>query len=300
VPAAVRSSSLAAVRRHLLVWYEADHRELPFRRSREPWPVLVAEVMLQQTQASRIAERFDAFLARYPCPQVMAATPAAQVLADWSGFGYNRRGLNLHAAATRIAADGWPRTVQGLDQLPGIGPYSARAIASIAFDQPVGAVDTNVRRWLVRRFGISADDRHALQDAADRLAAVGNEVPGEAGTWTHATMEFGARICSARAPHCAVCPIARGCPSRQAPPRVPVPRATRSTAGQRAARGVLLRALVGAPGHRLSEARARSALSGRGGKEPVPAYESVRDGLERDGLVHRTGRSLLLGPSPGS
>jgi A/G-specific adenine glycosylase len=249
--------------------------------------------MLQQTQASRISERFDAFLERFPSPEVMAAVPASQVLAEWSGFGYNRRGLNLHAAAERIVADGWPRTVEALEQLPGIGPYSARAIASIAFDQPVGAVDTNVRRWLVRRFGIAVDDRRALQATADRLATAGSGRAGDSGTWTHATMEFGARICSARAPRCGLCPVARGCPSRQAPAHVPVPRATPSTAGQRAARGALLRALVGAPGHRLSEGRAREAVEGSG-----LAYEAVRAGLERDGLAHRTGRSLALGPTP--
>ena len=292
--AAVHSSSLAAVRRRLLAWYDADHRELAFRRSRDPWPVLVAEVMLQQTQASRIAERFDAFLERFPSPEVMAASPVSQVLAEWSGFGYNRRGLNLHAAAERIVADGWPRTVEALEQLPGIGPYSARAIASIAFDQPVGAVDTNVRRWLVRRFGIASNDRRALQATADRLAAAGSGQAGEAGTWTHATMEFGARICAARAPHCPVCPVARGCPSRRAPAHVPVPKATPSTASQRAARGVLLRALVGARGHRLSERRAREVVKGSG-----LAYETVRTVLERDRLVHRTGRRLVLGPPPG-
>ena len=137
----------------MLAWYLSEHRELPFRRSRDRWPVLVAEVMLQQTQASRIAERFDAFMDRYPSPQAMAAVPPAVVLADWSGLGYNRRALHLHAAATRIATDGWPTTVAGLEALPGIGAYSARAIASIALGQPVGAVDTNVRRWLVRRLG---------------------------------------------------------------------------------------------------------------------------------------------------
>ncbi len=105
VPPPPSSASLRTVRNRILAWYEDDHRELPFRRSREPWPVLVAEVMLQQTQAARIAERFDAFLDRYPTPAAMAAATPAQVLADWSGLGYNRRALNLHAAAAQIVRE---------------------------------------------------------------------------------------------------------------------------------------------------------------------------------------------------
>jgi A/G-specific adenine glycosylase len=279
----------------MTAWYEAEHRELAFRRSRDPWPVLVAEVMLQQTQASRIAERFDAFLARYASPEAMAAVPVARVLADWSGLGYNRRAVALHAAARSIAADGWPSTVAGLEALPGIGPYSARAVAAIAFDQPVGAVDTNVRRWLVRRFGVGPSDRRGLQALADRLATATNgHVAGGAGTWTHATMEFGARICTARSPRCSTCPVARACPSRLAPPHVPVPRATASSAETRLARGSLLRALATAPGHRLTERQARAVLDR---DAPGADYRALTVGLIRDGLVHRAGRGVALGPA---
>jgi A/G-specific adenine glycosylase len=278
-----------------VAWYDAEQRDLPFRRSRDPWPVLVAEVMLQQTQASRIAERFDAFLDRYPTPQAMAAVPVARVLADWSGLGYNRRAVLLHRAAGSLSATGWPETVAGLEALPGIGPYSARAVAAIAFDQPVGAVDTNVRRWLARRFAIDPDDRKRLQDVADRLARTAGGEAGAAGTWTHATMEFGARICTARSPRCAICPVARGCPSRRAPPRVRVPRASAHTAATRAARGSLLRALTADPSHRLTDRRAR-ALVARLSSDLD--YLAITGGLVRDGLAHRSGRSLGLGPSP--
>jgi A/G-specific adenine glycosylase len=277
-----------------LAWYLADHRDMPFRRSREPWPVLVAEVMLQQTQASRISERFDAFLDRYPSPAAMAAATPAQVLTDWSGLGYNRRALNLHAAARSITADGWPDTVKELERLPGIGPYSARAIASIAFGQPVGAVDTNVRRWIVRRFAADPADRRALQDLADRLAAAPPSAdPLEAGTWTHATMEFGARICTARAPRCDICSVSRGCPSRSNPQRIPVPRQSASTAASRAARGAVLRELATAPDHRLSRRTASQAVSGGGN---AIDYREITDGLERDGLLHQSGGNLVLGP----
>jgi A/G-specific adenine glycosylase len=294
VPPRARAATLRAVRRRILDWYLADHRDLPFRRSRDPWPVLVAEVMLQQTQTSRISERFDAFMDRYPSPATMAAATPAQVLADWSGLGYNRRALNLHAAARSIAADGWPGTVEGLERLSGIGAYSARAIASIAFGQPVGAVDTNVRRWVVRRFAADPADRRAIQDTADRLAAAAQSAdPLEAGTWTHATMEFGARICTARAPRCDVCPVSRGCPSRFDPRPVPVPRQSPSTAATRAARGALLRALATAPAHRLSGRKASEAVNGRAvGLD----YREITQGLERDGLLHRSGSDLVLGP----
>lgn len=256
--------------------------------------MLVAEVMLQQTQASRISERFDAFLDRYPSPAAMAAATPAQVLTDWSGLGYNRRALNLHAAAVHIARDGWPETVEELERLPGIGPYSARAIASIAFGQPVGAVDTNVRRWIVRRFAADPGDRRALQDLADRLAAAArSRDPEEAGTWTHATMEFGARICTARAPRCDICPVSRGCPSRSDPRRVPVPRQSSSTAATRAARGAVLRALATAPDHRLSWTKASQTENGEAN---AVDYREITEGLERDGLLHRSGTDLILGP----
>jgi A/G-specific adenine glycosylase len=250
--------------------------------------------MLQQTQASRISDRFDSFLDRYPSPAAMAAATPAQVLTDWSGLGYNRRALNLHAAAVQIARDGWPATVERFGRLPGIGPYSARAVASIAFGQPVGAVDTNVRRWIVRRFAADPADRRALRDTADRLATAARSLDSsEAGTWTHATMDFGARICTARTPRCDICPVSRGCPSRSDPRRVPVPRQSASTAATRAARGAILRALARAPAHRLSSRKASQAVNG--GPDAVD-YGEITEGLERDGLLHRSGGNLVLGP----
>jgi A/G-specific adenine glycosylase len=293
VPSLASAATVESVRRRILAWYAADHRDVSFRRSRQRWPVLVAEVMLQQTQAARVAERFDAFMDRFPSPAAMAAAAAADVLAAWSGLGYNRRALNLHAAATQISRFGWPATVDGLERLPGIGPYSARAIASIALGQPVGAVDTNVRRWLVRRFAADPRDARGLQHLANRLAVVGRPNREQAGTWTHATMEFGARICSARSPQCDLCPVARGCPSRSNPGRVPVPRQNGATATTRAARGALLQALSAAPDHRLSGAQARRAVDATLGKAD---YDALTEGLARDGLLHRLGRSLILGP----
>jgi A/G-specific adenine glycosylase len=244
--------------------------------------------MLQQTQASRVAERFSAFLDRFPTAASLAAATDAQVLAAWSGLGYNRRALALRRAAAAVTADGWPRDLAGLQALPGIGPYTARAVASLAFEQPVGVVDTNVRRWLVRRFGLTADTPpRALQALADALAGTGDAA--DAAAWTHATMEFGAGIC-ARVARCAICPIAEGCPSRGIAATVPVPRQPAFAGSDRALRGALLRALTAAPGHALSVTAARRLT----GREP----RRIIEGLERDGLVHREGRRLLLGGRP--
>ena len=285
------ASALAAVRSALLDWYATDHRDFPWRHTSEPYAVLVSEVMLQQTQASRIAARFPSFMARFPTAAALASAPEADVLAAWSGLGYNRRALALRRTAAAVAKEGWPSAIRDLERLPGVGPYTARALASLAFGQPVGVVDTNVRRWLVRRFGLAPDaSRRDLQSLADALAGAGSAA--DAASWTHATMEFGAGICTVRNPLCASCPIASGCPSRGAAGRVPVPRQPRFNGSDRAHRGSLLRALTAAPGHSLSLAAARRTL------DPGP-FNRIVDGLARDGLVHRTGRHLRLGGLPG-
>ena len=281
--------SSAAIRRHVLAWFARERRDLPWRHTHDPWAVLVSEVMLQQTQASRIAERFPAFMVRFPTPRSMADASEADVLAAWSGLGYNRRALNLRRTARAVAADGWPQNVDGLQQLPGIGPYTARAVAALAFGQPVGAVDTNVRRWLIRRFDLADDATPArLQELADDLATARGRRIGapEAASWMHASMEFGATVCAARRPHCEACPIARGCPSRLAARPVPVQRQPAFAGSARAARGALLRALVSAPGHAL---RLDSL------PDIAPDPESILDGLERDGLAHRSGALARLG-----
>jgi A/G-specific adenine glycosylase len=135
------------VRASLLAWYATDHRDFPWRRTTDPYAVLVSEVMLQQTQASRVAERFPTFMSRFPTTRALAEASDAEVLAAWSGLGYNRRALALQRAAAAVSTNGWPSDVAALERLPGIGPYTARAVASLAFGEPVGVVDTNVRRW---------------------------------------------------------------------------------------------------------------------------------------------------------
>jgi A/G-specific adenine glycosylase len=296
VPADPASSTLRRVRRSLLVWYEGGHRDFPWRETRDPYAVLVSEVMLQQTQASRIAERFPAFMARFPTAVSLGSASTADVLAAWSGLGYNRRALALHRTAVIVARDGWPRDVPGLARLPGIGPYTARAVASLAFDVPIGVVDTNVRRWLVRRFG-GPDQPRRLQVLSDALAAPGQG--SDVAAWTHASMEFGAAICRSREPRCEACPIARGCPSRGRAAAVAVARQPALRGSDRGYRGAVLRLLSAADDHALEGQRLREDLADDAGRIGPALDEAgwirVVDALERDGLAHRSGGIVRLG-----
>ncbi len=280
----------------LLAWYATDHRDFPWRATSDPYAVLVSEVMLQQTQAARIALRFPRFMARYPTAESLATASSANVLAEWSGLGYNRRALSLQRAAAEVTRDGWPRDVAGLASLPGVGPYTARAVASLAFGVPAGVVDTNVRRWILRRFG-GPDQPWHLQAVADALAAPG--VGPDVEAWTHATMEFGAAICRSREPRCDACPIARGCPSRGAADAVPVPRQATLRGSDRAYRGAVLSRLSRTHGHALGERALRAGIATDAGRiGPVlggARWERVMGALERDGLVHRSGGIVRLG-----
>jgi len=171
----------------LLAWFSRNGRDLPWRRTRDPYAVLVSEVMLQQTQVERVIPCYLAWLERWPTAEALAAAPIADVIRAWQGLGYNRRGVNLHRAARRVAAHGWP---DDLEELPGVGPYTAAAVSSFAFGRPVLPVDTNIRRVQER---------------------TGHEFSPAAG---QALMDLGATVCLARIPRCAVCPLAAGCPSR--------------------------------------------------------------------------------------
>jgi A/G-specific adenine glycosylase len=171
----------------LLDWYRERSRDLPWRRTRDPYAILVSEVMLQQTQVERVVPRYLAWLERWPTVEALAAAPAAAVIREWQGLGYNRRALNLHHAAQRVAAQGWPDV---LTELPGVGRYTADAVARFAFGVAVLPVDTNVRR-VQERTGASFSPASA-----------------------HALMDLGATVCLARVPRCGICPLAARCPSR--------------------------------------------------------------------------------------
>ena len=200
------------LREAVLAWF-ADHgRELGFRVGGrpDPWGILVSEVMAQQTQIGRVEERWPAFMDAFPTPAAMVAASQADVIRAWRGLGYNRRALNLHRAAVAIAAAGGtvPGDVDGLMALPGIGPYTARAVAATAFGVPVGAVDVNVRRVLGR---ILAADPASIAPASLQAAADALVDPDQPGTWTHALMDIGATVCRPARPSCASCPARPWC-----------------------------------------------------------------------------------------
>jgi A/G-specific adenine glycosylase len=171
----------------LLAWFRANGRDLPWRRTRDPYAILVSEVMLQQTQVERVIPRYERWLERWPTVEALAAAPRAQVIREWQGLGYNRRAVNLHRAAERIADAGWP---DDLTELPGVGRYTADAVSQFALEAAVLPVDVNVARVLERTRGSFG--------------------PASA----HALMDLGATVCLARIPRCETCPIAEECPSR--------------------------------------------------------------------------------------
>ncbi len=171
----------------LLSWFAAHGRDLPWRRTRDPYAILVSEVMLQQTQVVRVVPRYHAWLERWPSVESLAAASPAEVIRAWQGLGYNRRGLNLHRAARIVSEQGWP---EDLTALPGVGPYTAAALGNFAFGRPVLPVDVNVGRVLER---------------------TGGEFGPEA---AQALFDLGATVCLARVPRCRVCPLAAACRSR--------------------------------------------------------------------------------------
>jgi A/G-specific adenine glycosylase len=251
----------------VLAWYDRSGRDLPWRRTRDPYAILVSEVMAQQTQVGRVVAYYERWLARWPTPAALAAARPAEVLAAWVGLGYNRRALRLREAAAIVARDGWPRTAAGLRALPGVGAYTAAAVASFAFGEPVAAVDTNVRRVAAR---LRVDPRDLLPR-------------GRHADWNQAAMELGAVFCTARSPRCDGCPAGPWCPSRGSV--ADAPRAARASGerfedSDRWLRGRIVAALAAGEGlpNAIAPARLERALAA----------------LERDGLVERDGSRVRL------
>ena len=175
------------MRAKLLDWYHTHGRRLPWRSTRDPYAILVSEVMLQQTQVERVIPHWERWLERWPTVASLAAAIPAEVIVEWQGLGYNRRAVNLHRAARAVAEHGWP---DDLTELPGVGPYTAAAVGNFAFGRDILPVDTNVRR-VQERTGEAFD-----------------------GSCAQALFDLGATICLARVPRCGACPLAAGCPSR--------------------------------------------------------------------------------------
>ncbi len=270
--------------------WAGDHlRDLPWRRTRDPWAILVAEVMLQQTQVARVEPAWRRFLERFPTVGEAAASGRGDVVTLWAGLGYNNRAVRLHRAAKVVVErfDGaFPQDLDALMGLPGIGPYTARAIRAFAFELPAAVVDTNVARILARLAGERLTPASA-QRCADTLAD-----EADPWIWNQSMIDLGATVCTPRNPVCDRCPLAAGCVWRGGPESDPaaVPpskRQARFEGSDRQARGRLLDAC-------RAGAVIEAEVPGLIGSDDPERLDRVIGGLVRDGLLHRRGNRLGL------
>ena len=214
----LKGRELAAFRKPLLAWFRQFRRDLPWRRTRDPYWVWLSEIMLQQTRVAAVIPYYERFLERFPNLHALAAAPEEEVLRLWSGLGYYSRARNLHKAAQKIVAEHggkFPSLPEDVLALPGIGNYTAAAILSIAFDQKQAVLDGNVARVLARLGAVRGDLRESarwqtLQNCADVCLE-----PKSPGDWNQAMMELGATLCSPKSPQCLLCPVARFCEGRK-------------------------------------------------------------------------------------
>lgn len=271
----------------VLQWGLPRLRDLPWRQTRDPWAVLVSEVMLQQTQAPRVVPKWSAFLDAFPTTASCAAASLGDVLRLWQGLGYPRRARNLHAAAGEVERlGGFPATLEGLLALPGVGAYTARAVLAFAFETDAAVVDTNIARVIARVEGrrLTAG---SVQRIADEWA-----VPGEAWAWNQCLMELGAVLCRPGNPSCDRCPLSPHCAwrGRGDDPAVGSAGVSRTQArfdgSDRQARGALLRALGGAP---VAIGDAASVMQ----RDTATAVRLV-EALCSEGLCVRDGTSIRL------
>lgn len=289
---------IAAVQAGLVAWFAANRRDLPWRRTRDPYRILVSEVMLQQTQVDRVIPYYEAFLDRFPTVADLAVAPVAEVIRAWAGLGYNRRAVNLQRTAQAVVTEHggrFPSDPVALRRLPGIGPYTAGALACFAFEQDAAFLDTNMRRVLHRWF-VGVDVPRLVVGERQLVAIAEAVVPsGQGWLWNQALIEFGALQCTARRPACVVCPVQRHCrafPAIQSAigelPRGPRAKPEAPFAGSnRYYRGRVVAAL-----RELAADDAGIDLRTLGprvrvgfGDEDVPWLYDVVRGLARDGLA---------------
>jgi A/G-specific adenine glycosylase len=279
----------------LLRWYRRRGRDYPWRRTKDPYAIWVSEVMLQQTRIGAVLQRFPGFLATFPTVHALAGARTEEVLAAWTGLGYYRRAHSLQEAARQIVSAGdFPRTVAGWRGLPGVGAYTAAAVASIAFGVAAVAVDTNVERVFSRYLGLRRGVGSARSKRRIDAAAGAFLVPGRAGDSNQALMELGETVCATRAPRCPECPLAAGCRARQVgdPESYAKPRAARTKE-----RRFQLAVAVGASGRWLLVRRPADAAVLAGAWElPWVAQSATpeRALAERYGGTWKVGASLGL------
>jgi A/G-specific adenine glycosylase len=281
----VAAGARTAVTAGLAGWYAENGRhELPWRRTRDPWAVLVSEVMLQQTPVGRVLPRWERFLRRWPTPDACAAADLDQVLREWDGLGYPRRAVALWRCASLVAATGWPTDETGLRALPGVGPYTARALLCLALDRPgAPARDVNLGRVAARCFlGVETAPGSRLD------AALTAHRPAEMAwrDYTLALFDVGALLCRRRSAACDRCPLAPGCASRArlrtgvaAPPRKQAP----YPGSMRQLRGAILRSMLARPGQSFAELE-RAVAAVPAAARPGAVAEALA-GLRGDGLL---------------
>jgi A/G-specific adenine glycosylase len=304
----------------VLEWGDRTRRDLPWRRTRDPWAVLVSEFMLTQTQVARVIPKWEAFMTRWPDPVAGTAAPLGEVIAAWSGLGYNRRAVFLHRAAAVIAQQyggSVPAELDALIALPGVGPYTARAVLAFAFEQTVGVVDTNAGRVLARAVAGRTLGGQEVQALADGMVPT-----AQAWAWNQAVLDLGATVCTARRPGCGRCPLGPGAsqPARCAWARMGGPDPAVGSAGtsrpqstfvgsDRQGRGRLLATLVaGQAGQVAADQVAGQAgpAAGRLGPDAIAAAAgwphdgsraaAVAQSLVDDGLAVKAPDGTLLLP----
>lgn len=274
----------------ILLWYQKHGRKLPWRETTDPYNILVSEMMLQQTQVSRVIPYYHAFLKQFPTVQSLATTPVADVIRQWSGLGYNRRALYLHSCAKAIckAHNGLvPRTVNDLVALPGIGPYTAAAILSFAYNKDIPVVDVNIALLYRRIFYGTKNIDHLAKSHLPK---------GRSREWHNALMDIGALYCTARNPHCLPCPVRQFCASacntkrhdetRKRKVVVPFPESDRIV------RGAIVTLLTKAKSQTVDEifTLLREKNCGRKREHVI----TILTKLEHDGLVVKKGRAVTL------
>jgi A/G-specific adenine glycosylase len=277
---------LTALQEELIGWWAASGRDLPWRATRDPWAVLVSELMLQQTQVPRVVERWPVFLEQFPSPTACAESPVGDVVRAWAGLGYNRRAVNLHRAAGAVVerhGGALPDDLAALLALPGVGPYTARAVLVFAFERDIGLVDTNAGRFVAR-----AGAGRALAAREAQVVADGLVPEGMGWAWGSAVFDLGALVCRRRVPVCSSCPVVGSCAWARAgwPEPDPVTGSAGISGGQppfdgsdRQGRGRLVDALRAGP---VPVDRLPSAT---GWPEDPGRASRVAAGLVRDGLA---------------
>jgi A/G-specific adenine glycosylase len=275
-------ADVARVQAALLDWYAREARDLPWRRTRDPYAILVAEVMLQQTQVERVIPKYQSWLGQFPTLRDLAAASRADAIRAWQGLGYNRRAVRLHEMACQAVVEfggELPSSVDGLLRLKGIGRYTAGAVACFAYEQPVAMVDTNVRRVLSRVFDVEPTRVEAMADGV---------VPSEAAwAWGQALMDLGATVCRAGQPLCLICPLLQECRGPRPGHRLPRSAAASDfKSSNRFVRGRILDALRAlAPGERLARAKLAESIGRRSDLVDALAAEGLL-AIDPDGQVH--------------